>query len=168
MPTVSPDSPADFTPFPSEEYHVKHHRSLEAQLEAIGAAGTDAYSFNTVSTLVLVANRIGLGGAVPTTSSTAAAIKGFFRTAASINIAVPSMSTNSVTSITFSAATQVGNAIQVGDSVEVIPLAAWPAGVVLGNAYVVDTNSITVWWRAISGINATATVAVHVFTTDLT
>ena len=168
MPTVTPDSPGEFSPFDSEFQHVRAHRGLETAIESLNTAGTDSLNVNTVSTLVLVANRVGLGGAVPTTSSTAAAIKGFFRTAASINIAVPSMSTNSVTSITFSAATQVGNAIQVGDSVEVIPLAAWPAGVVLGNAYVVDTNSITVWWRAISGINATATVAVHVFTTDLT
>ena len=85
MPTVTPDSPGEFSPFDSEFQHVRAHRGLETAIESLNTAGTDSLNVNTVSTLVLVANRVGLGGAVPTTSSTAAAIKGFFRTAASIN-----------------------------------------------------------------------------------
>lgn len=167
MPAVTPNSPSEFTPFASEEEHVRAHRGLETAIESV-ATGSDSQSFNTVSTLVLIANRVGFGGAVPTTSSTAAPIKGIFRTAATVNVAVPSMSTTSAIQKVFSVETQVGNAIQPGDPVMVLPAAAWPATVVQGNAYCTDTNSITLWWECINGINATTTVAVHVFTFDTT
>lgn len=164
MPNVSPDSPAQFTPFASAEELTRWARGIESAVESMN----NSVSTNTSSTVTLIATQIGLGGAVPVTTSTAAPVKGFFRTAAGIGVAVPSMSTNSVASVVFSVAAQVGNALTVGDAVQVIPLADWPAVVVQGNAYVVDTNSIRVWWRAISGINATTTNTVHVYTVDLT
>lgn len=154
MPAITPDSPGEYAVWDGQVEHVRQHRRIEAVLEGLDTS---------IST-----GQLASGSATVGTSSTAAPIKGFYRTAAVVAVAVPSMSTNSVTSKVFSVAAQMGNAIQPGDVVQVLPQTDWPAAVVQGNAYCVDTNSITIWWRSISGINATTSVNVHVYTVDIT
>ena len=133
--------------------------------------GTDAETLdvNTVSTLVLVANRVGFGGQVPTTSSTAAPIKGIFRTAAVVGTALGWIGTNTLFTKVFSVESQMGNAIQPGDPVMALPIAALPTNCVqLGNGQCFDTNSITVGFYALAGGVNTTTVSFHVFTFDTT
>lgn len=157
MPTISPNSPGEFEQFDIGEAHIKQHRAIETALEA---------QDSTTSAISGIFTQIGLGGQTPGTSSTAATIKGFYRTATVISVGIPSMSTNSVTSCIVSAGAQMGNPIQPGVPIIASPQAALPAAVVLGNAYCLDTNSITFFFRAISGINATTTVTFHVFAID--
>lgn len=165
MPTVSPDSPSENTPFESEESHVRAHRALERAIESIDTAGSS--TTGTTSTNVLIANRVGFGGAVPSTSSTAAPIKGIFRTAAVVGKAVGWAATNSVYVATFSVETQIGNAIQPGDPVMVLS-ETLPTNAVQMGATCTATNTISVgFFGAAGGINTT-TVSFHVFTFDTT
>lgn len=169
MPTVTPSSPDEFTRFASEEEHTRAHRALERAIETGLTEGTDALSLNTMSTLVLIANRVGFGGAVPTTSSTAAPIKGIFRTAAVVGQAVGWAATNSLYVATFSVETQVGNAIQPGDPVMVVTGAALPTNAVqVGGGLCTATNTIVVGFYAAAGGINTTTVSFHVFTFDIT
>lgn len=163
MPDVTPNSPDDFKPFNSEYEHVRAHRGLEAAVESIGASGT---TLSTVSVTALTATQIGVGGMTPGTASTAATIKGFYRTAAAVNVGIPSMSTASITATIVSVESQVGNPIQPGVPIISAPQAALPAGVYLGDSFCLDTNSITFSFFSRSGINATTTVAFHVFSID--
>ena len=156
MPTI-PNSPSEFEAFPGEYEHVKQHRAIETALEA---------SDGTTSAISGVFTQIALGGFTPGTSSTAATVKGFYRTAATIAVGIPSMSTSSVGATIISVEAQTGNAVQPGVPIIASPQGALPAGVYLTNAYCLDTNSITFFFRAISGINATTTVTFHVFAID--
>lgn len=189
MPTVTPDSPGEFSPFASEFEHVRAHRGLEQAIEAIDSGGSlntisvasftaasgtvsGVLSVNTTTTVALIANRVGFGGAVPGTNSTAAAIKGFYRTAAPIAVAVPAITMLGVTTVSvvqvFSIETQVGNPVAVGDAVVLVPTTAIPANVGLGNATVSDTNSITVTFVGRTAATVTLTFTCHVFSVDLT
>jgi hypothetical protein len=170
MPTVTPNSPGEFSPFDSDFEHVKAHRALETAVEGLDTtfAGS-TITANTASTLVLIANRVGLGGAVPTTSSTAAPVKGIFRTAAVVGSAVGWIATNSVYVATFSVASQTGNTIQRGDPVDVVAISALPTNAVqLGGGLCVDTNTIQVAFLAFAGGINTTTVSFHVFSVDIT
>jgi hypothetical protein len=192
MPTVSPNSPADFTPFNSEEEHVRAHRALETAVESIETvaittinvtsltAGSATFTTTTTFSLfasnaivntnsvvsLVVAGQIGLGGQTPGTSSTAAPVKGIYRTAATVGVGIPSMSTSSITATIVSVESQMGNPVQPGVPIIASPQAALPAGVYMGQAYCLDTNSITFSFFSRSGINATATVVFHVFSVD--
>ncbi len=145
MPDISPGSPADFVPFNSDEEHVRAHRALETALEKSPATGP------------LVAAG---------TSSTAAPIQGFYRTAATVNVGIPSMSTTSAITTVVSVESQTGNPVQPGVPIIASPQGALPVGVVSCDAYCVNTNSIIFQYTSISGINATTTVAYHVFSID--
>lgn len=178
MPNVTPNSPDEFAAFDSDFEHVRRHRALEAAIESVDVAVTSSTgTFTTVtvsgqltsnssSTQALTATRVGLGGAVPGTASTAAPITGFYRTAGTVAVGIPSMSTASVTATIVSVETQTGNPVQPGVPIIASPQAALPAGVYMSNAYCLDTNSVTFVFVSRSGINATATVAYHVFSVD--
>lgn len=189
MPTVTPSSPGEFSPFDSDFEHVRAHRALETAVENLDTVGltttgttstvaliatnatiSGTATANTTSTLVLIANRVGFGGAVPTTSSTAAPIKGFFRTAAVVEKAVGWIATNSTYVATFSVETQMGNSIQPGDPVWVTTgSVGLPTNAVqLGGGTCTATNTIVVGFFANAGGINTTTVSFHVFTADIT
>ena len=163
MPTVTPNSPDEFAQFDGEFGHVRHHRAMETAIEGLDTA---LNSTGTVSTVALIATRVGFGGGVPGTASTAALITGFYRTAGTVNVGIPSMSTTSAISTIVSMQSQMGNAIQPGTPIIASPQGALPAGVGAGDSYCLNTNSITFNFFSISGINATTTVAYHVFSID--
>jgi hypothetical protein len=167
MPSVFPNSPNEYTAFGSEEEHTRAHRALESAVESIDTAGLG--STGTISTATLVATPVGFGGQVPTTSSTAAPVKGVFRTAAVVGAAVGWIATNSVYVATFSVAGQMGNNIQIGDPINVSAITTLPTNAVqLGGGLVVGTNTVQVAFLANAGGINTTTVSFHVFTWDIT
>ena len=143
MADVTPSSPSDFRPFESDYEHVRAHRALEAAIEGIPLSATPL-----------------------ATSSTAAPIQGFYRTAATVGVGIPSMSTTSAISTIVSVESQMGNPVQPGVPIIVSPQGALPAGVIDCGAYCVNTNSIIFQFATITGINATTTVNYHVFSID--
>lgn len=167
MPNVTPNSPSEFTQFAGEYEHIQHHRMLETAVELVDSSGN-----NTVSVPSATITQVGLGGQTPGTSSTAAPIKGFYRTAAPIAISVPAITMLGVTTVsvvqTFSVAAQMGNAVAVGDAVTLVPTTATPTNVGIGGARCSDTNSIEVLFVGRGAATTTATFTVHVFSVDLT
>ena len=169
MPTVTPASPGEWAPFDSEFDHVRAHRALETTLEGLNVDTDDTLVVNTSSVVVLIATQIGTGGAVTGTSSTAAPIKGVYRTAAVVGVAVGWIATNSVYTATFSVETQVGNSIQPGDPVMVVTGAALPTNAVqMGGGTCTATNTIVVGFFAAAGGINTTTVSFNVFSIDIT
>ena len=163
MPTVTPGSPDEFVPFSSDFEHVRAHRALE---NAIENANTD-WSVNTMSAVSGVFTQLGLGGQVPGTTSTAAPIKGIYRTAAVVGTAVGWVATNSIYVATFSVEAQVGNSIQPGDPVLVTSVAALPTNALqLGSGQCTATNTIVIGFFARAGGINTTTVSFHVFAID--
>lgn len=164
MPTVVPNSPGAAEPFGSDFEHVAAHRALEAAVEGIDSSGISVTG--TISAVAATITNIGLGGQTPGTSSTAAPVKGLYRTAGTVGVGIPSMSTTSSITTIVSVETQVGNPVQPGVPVIASPQAALPATVTFTNAFCLNTNSITFQFTAITGINATTTVLFHVFSID--
>lgn len=157
MPNINPNSPGEFAQFDPGDQHIRQHRAIEAALEFVDS---------TTSAISGVFTQIGLGGFTPGTSSTAATVKGFYRTAATVGVGIPSMSTASITATIVSVESQLGNPVQPGVPIIASPQGALPAGVYMGQAYCLDTNSITFSFFSRSGINATTTVTFHVFAVD--
>ena len=58
MPTVTPNGPDEFAVFEGEYGHVRHHRAMEAAIEGLDTA---LNSTGTVSTVALIATRVGFG-----------------------------------------------------------------------------------------------------------
>lgn len=161
MPSVTPNSPNEFSQFDGEFNHIQHHRNLETAVENL-TAGTD-----TISTQTLIASRFGIKSD-PNTSNVAT-IKGFHRTAAVVGKAVGWIATNSIYVATFSVEGQAGNTLQVGDPIHVEPIAALPTNAVqLGSGKVTDTNTVQVAFLANAGGINTTTVSFHVFSIDIT
>lgn len=170
MPDITPTSPTEFTQWSDTETHNRQHRAIEGALEALGAASGTG-TFNTVTTLVAIANQFSQK-TTPGTNSNAATIKGFYRTAAPIAVAVPAITMLGVTTVTnvftFSIESQAGNAACVGDAVTLVPTTAVPTNVAIGDCWVSDTNSITVGVFGRTAASVTATFTVHVYFVDLT
>lgn len=162
MPTPSSRAPSQFTPFSGEEDHLRAHRALDTAL--IGLDGTSAATTNSVT--ALIATTVGLGGAIPGTSSTAATITGFYRTAGVVAVGIPAMVSTSAITTVVSVGAQVGNNVQPGVPVIASPQAALPDAIGLGQAYCTATNSITFSFFSVSGNTATTSVNFHIFSID--
>lgn len=167
MPTPSDRAPSQFTPFAGEEEHLRAHRALDAAV--IGLDGSTANS--TTSAISGVFTQVAVGGQTPVTSSTAAPVRGVFRTAAPFAIAVPAMTALGITTIatvaTFSVEGKIGNPVTVGDTVILVPVTALPTNTLLGGVSVSDTNTIQATFIARTAATVTATFTVHIYSVDL-
>ena len=187
MPTVTPDSPGEFVGFPSEFEHVRAHRGLEAAVESINVtSGTGSFTttstdilvattatiaqgnLTTTSTQALLATRVGFGGATPGTASTAAQVTGFYRTATAVQKAILWTQTNSMSVVTFSVETQVGNPISPGTPIILLPDGGTlPTNAVMTAPLVTATNTIRVAFYGVDGGINTTTVSWRVFSIDI-
>lgn len=188
MPDVTPNAPNEYAVFDGEYGHIQHHRMLEQAVETVSSSGNNTVSVSsaiiqaltgatitntgTISAPQAIITQVGLGGATPGSASTAAPVKGFYRTAAPIAVAVPAITMLGVTTVsviqTFSVGAQLGNAAAVGDAVILVPTTATPSNVGIGGARVSDTNSIEVAFVGRTAATVTATFTVHVFVVDMT
>lgn len=172
MPDITPNSPAAFTDWADQEEHNRQHRTIERELERLGSGESSSLETNTISAVSAIFRNIGLGGAVPGTSSNMAAIKGFYRTAAPIAIAIPAMTALGITTIAtaaiFSIAGQAGNDCQVGDPVVIVPTTMPTTNFLMGGAYCSDTNTIQINFTCRNAATVTATFTAHVWFADNT
>ena len=155
-------------PFTGDKEHLKAHKEISDAL----AGYPDLTAVDNITGLTAVEattgefDQIGIGTAAPGTATSAAPIKGFYRTGTAINVRVPAITDPDDASVAFSVAAQY--AISPGDLVVAIPRAALPTNCLQTGSYCLSTSTVTVAFASEGGDVSSTTVSYHVFSVDMT